>query len=144
MGQAREVLDRLTQTAVNQRDVDGAVELYADDAVVVTPDLGEIRGREGIRDYWATFIDAFSDSHYDTVDKYETGSSAIDEGFYVGTNTAPLKMPTGESLPPTGRQIKLRSCDIAKVEDGKIVEHHLYFDQAAFLAQLGLEPGSSG
>jgi ketosteroid isomerase-like protein len=144
MGQAREVLDRLTETAVNQRDVDNALELYAADAVVVTPDAGEIRGREGIRDYWVGFVDAFSDSHYDSTGKYEAGSSAIDEGYYVGTHTAPLTLATGESVPPTGKQLKLRSCDIAKVEEGKIVEHHLYFDQAAFLEQLGIEPSSSG
>src|SRR5688500_15090599 len=141
MGQAREVLDRLTETGVDQRDLDSAVDLYAEDAVMVTPDAGELRGRESIRGYWKQLVDAFPDSHYDTIGKFEAGSSAIDEGYYVGTNTAPLTTPSGDTLPPTGRMVKIRSCDVARVEDGKIVEHHLYFDQAAYFEQLGFESG---
>jgi steroid delta-isomerase-like uncharacterized protein len=144
MGQAREVLDRLTDAGVNQRDLNSALELYADDAVVVTPDAGELHGVESIRDYWKQLTDAFPDSHYDYIGRYETGDAAIDEGYFVGTNTAPFTTPSGETLPATGKEVKIRSCDVAKVEDGKIVEHHLYFDQAAFLEQLGLESGTPG
>jgi ketosteroid isomerase-like protein len=56
----------------------------------------------------------------------------------VGTNTGPLRMPSGEAHQPTGKQVRIRSCDIAKVEGGEITSHHFYFDQVEFLAQLGL------
>jgi ketosteroid isomerase-like protein len=65
---------------------------------------------------------------------------AIDEGFVVGTNTGPLALPTGRTLPPTGRQVRVRSCDVATVEDGLITSHRAYFDQLELLGQLGLLP----
>jgi predicted ester cyclase len=139
MGQAREVLDRLTEAAAENRDLGGVVACYADGAVVVTPDAGEVRGHQSIREYWRQFVDGFPDSHFDPIAKYEAGPAAIDEGYYIGTNSGPLRMPSGETMPPTGRHIKIRSCDVARVENGRIVEHHLYFDQAEFLDQLGLE-----
>jgi steroid delta-isomerase-like uncharacterized protein len=138
MGQARELLDRMTEFAVEQHDVDRAVELYAEDAVVSTPDVGELRGRDRIAEYWHGFIDAFPDSHYETISKLEGDGKAVDEGYFEGTHRGALKGPEGETIEPTGKHVKLRSCDIATVRDGKIVEHHLYFDEGEFMRQLGL------
>jgi ketosteroid isomerase-like protein len=65
---------------------------------------------------------------------------AIDEGFVTGTHTAPLPMSSGESIPPTGKQIRVRDCDVATVEGGLVTSHNFYFDQMEFLGQLGLLP----
>ena len=70
----------------------------------------------------------------------ESGDTAIDEGYFVGTNTAPLSLPTGESVPATGKAVRLRVCDIATVQNGVIINHRLYFDQMDLLGQLGLLP----
>lgn len=142
MGQAREVLDRMTDAAVQERSLSSILACYTDDAVVVTPDAGAVRGKDRIADYWRQFVDAFPDSRYEYLGKYEAGDAAIDEGYYIGTNTGPMTMPSGETLPATGRQVKIRSCDVATVDNGKITEHHLYFDQAELLQQLGLTPES--
>jgi len=140
MGQARDVLDRVTTLAVDEDNLESALDLYADDAVVQTPDAGEIRGRVDIEDYWRQLLDGFPDSHFEPIAKHDTGRTAIDEGYLIGTNTAPIRLPSGETLPATGRSVRLRGCDVATVENGRIIEHHLYFDQAEFLAQLGLAP----
>lgn len=138
MGQARDVLDKMTVALTEERDLNSVVDIYADDAVVTTPDAGEIRGHDQIAEYWREFVDGFSDSAYEPISKIETENKAVDEGFFVGTNTGPLKSPEGETLKPTGKKVKIRSCDVATVQDGKITEHHLYFDQADFMGQLGL------
>lgn len=138
MGQARKVMDQLTETAVEQHDVQRAIDLYADNAVVVTPDAGPVKGREKIAQYWKQFIDGFPDSHYESIAKLEADGRAVDEGYFIGTNTGRMTMPSGQTLEPTGKKVKLRACDIATVENGKITEHHLYFDEAEFMRQLGL------
>jgi ketosteroid isomerase-like protein len=140
MGEAREVLDRLTRAATEERNIEAAVHCYADEAVMVTPDAGEVRGRDGIGDYWRPFLEAIPDVSFESLRKYETGDTAIDEGWLTGTHTRPMRLPDGETIPPTGRQIKLRECDVATVRDGTIREHHVYFDQAEFLEQLGMAP----
>ncbi|WP_258805056.1 ester cyclase [Pseudarthrobacter sp. NS4] len=137
MGQAREVMDRLT-TAMNEKDRETLAGCYAADAVASTPDQGELTGRDAIVNYLFHFWDAFPDVKYEAVNVHEAGNVAIDEGIVTGTNTGSLMMPTGENLPPTGKEIRVRSCDIARVEGGEITSHHFYFDQMEFLAQLGL------
>lgn len=139
MGQAREVMDRLT-AAVTAGDSAAVAECYAADAVALTPDLGEVVGREAISSYLLEFSTAFPDLTYEYAQKHEAGNVAIDEGYLTGTNTGPLSLPSGESLPATGNQIRMRSCDIAQVEGGLITSHRFYFDQVDFLGQLGLMP----
>ncbi|KPC73033.1 polyketide cyclase, partial [Thermoactinomyces vulgaris] len=74
----------------------------------------------------------------ETIAKLETDGMAVDEGYFIGTNTVDMKTPTGETIPATGKKVKLRSCDIATVKDGMITEHHVYFDESEFMRQIGL------
>ena len=109
---------------------------------MATPDQGELRGREQIIGYLKQFNDAFPDNSYEPAYAHESGDTAIDEGYFVGTNTAPLPLPTGEELPATGKKVRVRACDIATVQNGVITSHRFYFDQMDFLGQLGLLPGT--
>jgi ketosteroid isomerase-like protein len=140
MGEAREIMDRITAAATEAKDFAAVAACYADDAVAVTPDQGEIRGAGAIASYLRQFSDAFSDIRYEHVGKHEAGNVAIDEGYITGTHTAPLPTPSGESIPATGKQIRVRDCDVATVEGGLVTRHHFYFDQMEFLGQLGLLP----
>ena len=137
MGEAREAMDRLTKAFIDQ-DFDAVASCYAQDAVAITPDQGEVRGRDAIMGYFKGQADAFPDSGYESLHKHEAGNVAIDDGYFTGTHTGSFPSPSGESVPPTGRQIRVRSCDIATVEGGLITSHRFYFDQMDFLGQLGL------
>jgi len=133
-------MDRLTD-AVFSRDRDAVARLYAADAVLVAPDAGEIQGNEEVVAWSTEFLDAFPDARYESVYAHESGNTAIDEGYFVGTNTGPLVSPTGETMPATGRSVRFRACDIATVEGGLITSHRFYFDQQEFMGQLGLVEG---
>ena len=137
MGEAREVMDRITD-AYFSKDMDAAAKLYAPDAVAVAPDAGELRGRDQIVAWSKELFDAFPDATYEPVNEYEAGNTAIDEGYFVGTNTGPLQGPTGETIPATGKSVRMPACDIATVENGVITRHRFYYDQMDFLGQLGL------
>lgn len=63
-------------------------------------------------------------------------------GVLTGTHTGVLQTPQG-GLAPTGRRLELHYMRILEVEGGEVVSEHLYFDQLAFLGQLGLAPGAS-
>jgi hypothetical protein len=64
---------------------------------------------------------------------------AINEGFWIGSNSAPLQVPSGQTV-AAGKQLNLRVCEVAIVEGGKIIRLDSYFDQVEFLGQLGLLP----
>ena len=80
MGEAREVMDRLNVAAFERKDFKAAAECYADGAVAVTPDQGEITGREAIAEYLRQLADPFPDLRYEYEAKHESGNVAIDEG----------------------------------------------------------------
>ncbi len=134
MAEARDVMDRVTAAFFSQ-DYDTVRELYAPDAVMETPDAGQLKGADEIVDYMRVFFDAFPDARYEQVTTLESGNTAVDEGRF-----GVLRMPTGEELPATGRRITVRGCDVATVENGRVTSHRFYFDQMDLMTQLGLAP----
>jgi ketosteroid isomerase-like protein len=137
MGQPRELMDKVTE-AVLGNDPEALRDLYAPDAVGMTPDAGTLHGVEAIIDYSRTMVEAFSEMSYDYEATFETEDRAIDQGAMVGTHTGPLRLPDGSSIPPTGKQLRVRAIDVVRVENGRIVRHDFYFDQLEMLSQLGL------
>lgn len=140
MGQAREVMDQLTDAITAHPDLKAIAALYAEDAVALTPDEGEIRGRDNIVEYWRQMTETIPEAMFESLHKYEVGDTAIDEGIFSGRNTGPLQLPSGETLPATQKEIRVRGVDLATVSDGRIVDYRLYFDEMDFLGQLGLLP----
>jgi ketosteroid isomerase-like protein len=140
MGEARDAADRMTAAVTTSRDLKELAECYRENAVAITPDQGELSGRESITEYFRQFLDSFTDTQFEHIAKHESGDVAIDEGYFIGTNTGALVGPGGQSVPATGKQIRVRECDVVVVKDGLIREHRFYFDQMEFLGQLGLLP----
>ena len=64
MGEARDLMDRLTTAVSETKDFQAAAECYSTDAVAVTPDQGEISGRDAIAEYLRQFSDSFPDLRY--------------------------------------------------------------------------------
>jgi steroid delta-isomerase-like uncharacterized protein len=140
MGEAKKMMEQVMAAIFQRRDMKAASNLYASDAVAMTPDQGEIKGAEEITAYIQSYIDAFPDAKHESIGVYEDGNVAVDEGMFSGTNTGEIQNPTGENIPATGRSVSLRGVDIITVENGTITRHNIYFDQMGFLAQLGLIP----
>ncbi|MGH9178879.1 MAG: ester cyclase [Acidimicrobiales bacterium] len=139
MGEARQTIDQMTKCMENH-DAAGLANLYAEDAVAFTPDAGELKGREAIVKYLTAFTVAVPDFRWESLADHESGNTAADEGWVVGTNTGPIELPDGTVIPATGRPVRVRGVDLATVENGQIVRHNFYFDQVELLTQLGLMP----
>jgi ketosteroid isomerase-like protein len=142
MGQAREIMDRLT-AAVRNGDVEELSRLYAEDAVAETPDAGRLEGRAAIVEWTMQTSRAFPDASYE-IQKLEIGDTAIDVGYLIGTHTGPLATPDGD-IPPTGRTVRIRECDILTVAGGVATSHRFFYDQLDSMIQLGLvDPAAVG
>jgi hypothetical protein len=55
------------------------------------------------------------------------------------THTAPLESPTG-SITPTYKKVVGYGVQLRRVENGKIADARIYFDQLDQMTQLGLIP----
>jgi hypothetical protein len=57
---------------------------------------------------------------------------------FTGTFTGPLEQPGGDTIKPTGKAFDVLFSTIACWKDGKIIEEYLFYDNGAFLTQIGL------
>lgn len=65
--------------------------------------------------------------------------SCVVEYWLRGTHTGKLVARAG-TLPPTGRKLEIRICDVMEIQGGKITNLRSYWDLYGVLSQLGLIP----
>ena len=123
----------------NAGDLDGVMDLYAEDSVQLMPD-GIFEGRSAIRDRLSQELAAFSDLAHRYISYVEEDDAFADEFVFVGTHTGPVVLPDGTQVPPTGKRVEVRGMELVRVRDGKVVVDNLYYDNLAVAAQLGLLP----
>jgi predicted ester cyclase len=138
MSAHRKLLDRYVER-YNAADLDGVMDLYAEDAVQRMPD-GAFEGRLAIRERLARELDAFSDVHHTVQSFVEQGDAFADEWIFAGTHTGAFTLPDGTEVAPTGRRVEIRGMELVEMRDGEIIANNLYYDNVAALIQLGLVP----
>ena len=82
MSANRKLLDRYVER-YNAGDLDGVMDLYAEDAVQNMPD-GTFEGRDAIRERLAQELDAFPDVNHTVRSFVEQGDAFCDEWTFVG------------------------------------------------------------
>jgi predicted ester cyclase len=114
-------------------------EIMHANVVVEAPGAPQLKGLEAFTQFAKAWEGGFPDGQLKMLNFVETGDLAIAEGTFSGTNTGSLMTPGG-AIPPTGKRLQTKYCDLFRVREGKIAEHRVYFDQVEFLTQLGLMP----
>ena len=138
MADIKKVLDEYTD-AFNSHDQERIKACYADDAVFTAPGGIRLEGPEAIVEYAMTWLNALPDATA-TVDKAVIeGDWVATQQTFTGTHTGTLVSPEGD-IPATGKSVVGRAAEIIRIEDGKIAEDHLYFDNMEFVTQIGLVP----
>jgi quinol monooxygenase YgiN/predicted ester cyclase len=99
-------------------------------------------GPDALDALWNTWNDAFPDNQLATVGMYGDERGGVLEGRFTGTQSGTLRSAAGE-IPATGRSVDVRFCQVHRVQGGKIIDIHLYFDQMDLLTQLGQLSGTS-
>jgi hypothetical protein len=57
---------------------------------------------------------------------------------FTGTFTAPLELPDGSTIQPTGKAFDVLYSTTARWTEGKIIEEYLFYDNGTLLKQIGL------
>ena len=131
-------LVRLFFDCFNRRDFDQSSRHVADEAEWVNVATGEtFRGPAGVRQYEQGWATAFPDGMLEITNLMAGDTGAAVEFIGRGTHTGPLTTPAGE-IPPTGRAIEVRFCEVYDIRGGKAMGCRLYFDLDTFMRQLGL------
>lgn len=126
----RDVFDEL-----NLRNLDALYEVWAEDIVDQFP-TGTYRGRDELRDYFASLFAAFPDFHIDVVKVAGAGDTVLVRWHATGTFTGAPWM----GIEATGSHVELDGTDCFTVRNGKIAENFIVFDQLGFARQIGMLP----
>lgn len=126
-----------------RRDLDACLAAYTDDAEVVLPGAPPMKGKEAIRAAWQMYMAAL-DEKPTKIRHIAEGDTVVTEWTTVSTHKGPLMMPTGESLPATGKTITNSGATVQDVKNGKVERQVFYFDNVALLQQLGIMPAVQG
>jgi ketosteroid isomerase-like protein len=136
MGAARDAVDRF-YAALAAGDLAGVTVGFAPNCRTETP-AGVMSPAEH-EGFIGAFKAALPDAHMHVVNAVESGDEIFVEGRFRGTHRKDLVTPQG-TVPASGRTLDLPYADYFRVADGKIVEHRVFWDQGAMMAQLGARP----
>lgn len=70
--------------------------------------------------------------------RFGSGNWTAVIGEMEGTFSHPMPIGNGMSIPPTGKTFKLSMATIGHWKDGKMIEEYLFWDNQAFMKQIGL------
>jgi predicted ester cyclase len=82
-------------------------------------------------------ITPFEQTTHEIASTLELGKRVMIEGVWRGTHTRAMQTPAG-AVPPTGRTVAVPFCVVAESAGELMRSIHMYSDQMAFMAQLGL------
>jgi steroid delta-isomerase-like uncharacterized protein len=122
--------------AMDARDANAMAGHWREDGVEDVVPVGLMRGRDELRDFFASMFAAMPDART-TVTRLIAGeqSCAVEwrlEGTFDG---APYM-----GLEPTGNHVEIRGLDLLELEEGELVSNTAYFDGAGFARQIGMLP----
>ena len=133
MGQARELAERFFEL-FGEGDMDGAIELFADECISITPggDFDKAKHHAA-----ATALKhALPDSYMELTRVLEVGDEVYVTGYFRGTHENDLATPVG-TLPASGKRLNWLFVDYFRVENGKIVELEAVRDRLGMILHLG-------
>jgi steroid delta-isomerase-like uncharacterized protein len=125
--------------AFNAHDEKALHALHADNIKFNAPGGFKATNAKDATAYAMTWLKAFPDGKMKVRSEILSAPWVVQEIVMEGTHTAPLESPTGP-IPATYKKVVGYGVQILKVEDGKVAEARIYFDQLDQMSQLGLIP----
>jgi predicted ester cyclase len=133
-----EDLARRILEATDAQDWAAREALLTADCEFVTP-ASPRRGRAATTAYSAPFALAFPDSRHQITLVTGAGDVVVVEGVWSGTHLGPLETPQGP-VPATGKSVASPFVVVMRADGDLVASVHVYFDQLALMAQMGLLP----
>ncbi|MDL1885500.1 ester cyclase [Anaerolineae bacterium CFX8] len=118
----------------DQGDIDGIEALLAPNCVAYMPGSPPLN-REAFKQMAMLFATSFGDSHMILEDVVAEGDIVFSRGTWHATHAGDFN-----GIPATGNSIQMTEMTMARIVDGKIVEHWAQPDMLGLLQQIGVIP----
>jgi steroid delta-isomerase-like uncharacterized protein len=111
----------------NEHNLTGTEKFLA-----TNPTNGSGKTQESFKDSLPALFSSFPDLHVDIEHIIAENNFVVVFLNFTGTHKGEF-----QGFPPTNKQVKIRSADLYRIENGKIVEHWDVVDQLDLLQQTG-------
>jgi len=138
MPEVKDTTDRFV-AAFNAHDELALNAVHAEDIKFNAPGGFKATNAKEATAFAMNWLKAFPDGKMKVRSEIISGPWVVQEVVMEGTHTAPLASPTG-TIPATYKKIVSYGCQLLRVENAKIAETRIYFDQLDQMRQLGLLP----
>ena len=122
---------RFVEEVQNKGNIDAVDEFLADSMVNHSAPPGVPPDREGVKQLFTMFRQAFPDFHAVIHDQIAEVDELVNPKTFYGTHKRDFL-----GIPPTGKEVTIELIEIVRVSDGKITEHWNVVDQLGLMQQL--------
>ncbi len=134
-----ETFDELDLEAFNSRDMKRIGEIHADDVIVHNPDGTQTSPFPPHSEELQFLFDTFEFKVAEHIVGFGHGEWTAGISISEGRWAKPITLPDGTVLQPTGKPVSLKIATIARWKNGRIAEEYLFWDNADWNRQIGLE-----
>jgi hydroxyacylglutathione hydrolase len=135
-GEAETVVRRYFE-AVNARELEAALAMWAEGGLENVHGQGEYAGREGLRTFIGGLLDALPDLNFEIVSTTAEGERCGVQWRMTGTFAGPGML---NGVAPTGHPLTLEGVDLLTVRDGQVVSNEVFMDTMSVARQVGMMP----
>ena len=121
------------QDAFVRRDAAALAADYAEDAVVESPWVGTVKGREANEQAWRAILSAFPDQVFHEEELLVDGDRAAQLVTAAGTDLGGFM-----GLAPTGKPFRITAVFLFTFDDRHIVHERRIYDFTGMLVQIGV------
>ena len=119
----------------NGGNLDLVDALYAEGCVRHNADMGDSEGPEGVKEFVKWVYTAYPDFKVSFDKRFELKDRTVALWSATGTNDGPLS----EDMPATGKKVSFTGLAMSVIENGKITEEWVYYNQLPLYSQMGYE-----
>ena len=119
----------------NGGNVDLVDAFYAEGCVRHNADVGDSEGPKGVKEFVKWVYTAYPDFKVTFDKRFEFKDRIVAHWSATGTNDGPLN----ENMPATGKKVSFTGLAMSVIENGKITEEWVYYNQVPLYAQMGYE-----
>ena len=128
------IMDSNTQLW-NGGDIELVDTLYAEGCVRNNADVMDSNEPEGVKEFVKWVYTAYPDFKVTFKEPMKLKDRIVVHWTADGTNNGPLN----ENMPPTEKKVSFSGIGMSVIENGKITEEWVYYNQLAVYAQMGYE-----
>jgi len=133
------LFDELDLEAFNHRDMDRIREIHADNVKVYNPDGTITEPMPPHADELQFLFDTFDFKVAKHIVGFGFGEWTAGISISEGKWIKPITLPDGTVLQPTGKPVSVKTATIARWENDRIAEEYLFWDNADWNRQIGLD-----